>query len=76
MLAPEVEDLVRPHFSTAETENLRSRLVDWYRSHRRPLPWRGDQIAGYAAIPISPYSTWVSEVMLQQTRVETVIPYW
>jgi A/G-specific adenine glycosylase len=41
-------------------------LLGWYRTHARSLPWRdqGD-----------PYMVWVSEVMLQQTRVETVIPY-
>lgn len=41
------------------------------------LPWRGDTLEGY---PVSPepsaYGTWVSEIMLQQTRVETVIAYW
>lgn len=41
-------------------------LLAWYDRSRRDLPWRdvGD-----------PYATWVSEIMLQQTRVETVIPY-
>ena len=42
-------------------------LLAWYDAHRRTLPWRD---AG-----VSPYRTWVSEVMLQQTRVETVKPY-
>jgi A/G-specific adenine glycosylase len=42
------------------------RLLDWYRQNARRLPWRG---AG------DPYVVWVSEIMLQQTRVETVIPY-
>ncbi len=41
-------------------------LLRWYESHARRLPWRGHP---------DPYATWVSEVMLQQTRVETVIPY-
>lgn len=41
-------------------------LIDWYVSERRDLPWRIDQ---------DPYKIWVSEVMLQQTRVDTVIPY-
>lgn len=46
---------------------FRRALMDWYRRHRRDLPWRrrGD-----------PYAIWVAEVMLQQTRVETVIPYY
>ena len=41
-------------------------LLDWYDAHRRALPWRDT---------VSPYRTWISEVMLQQTRVDTVIPY-
>jgi len=42
-------------------------LLRWYDAHRRHLPWRDEGV--------SPYRTWVSEVMLQQTRVETVKPY-
>lgn len=42
-------------------------LLAWYDAHRRTLPWRDDGA--------SPYRTWISEVMLQQTRVETVKPY-
>jgi len=45
--------------------SLASRLVDWYEVHRRDLPWRGIR---------DPYGIWLSEIMLQQTRVETVIP--
>lgn len=45
---------------------LRGPLMDWYAVHRRILPWREDA---------SPYRTWVSEIMLQQTRVSAVIPY-
>ncbi|WP_154987320.1 A/G-specific adenine glycosylase [Laceyella tengchongensis] len=41
-------------------------LLDWYNRNRRDLPWRKDQ---------DPYKIWVSEIMLQQTRVDTVIPY-
>src|SRR5512147_2512180 len=41
-------------------------LLDWYHKHGRTLPWRGHP---------DPYVVWVSEIMLQQTRVETVIPY-
>jgi len=43
------------------------RLMKWYASHSRRLPWRGSS---------DPYAVWVSEIMLQQTRVETVIPYY
>lgn len=45
---------------------LASRLLNWYRLNKRTLPWRGHP---------DPYAVWVSEIMLQQTRVETVIPY-
>ncbi len=41
-------------------------LVNWYLENRRDLPWRGNRV---------PYRIWISEIMLQQTRVETVIPY-
>lgn len=36
------------------------------------MPWRGDD----TPFPLSPYGVWISEVMLQQTRVETVVSYW
>lgn len=42
-------------------------LLEWYSQSARVLPWRGRS---------DPYAVWVSEVMLQQTRVETVIPYY
>jgi A/G-specific adenine glycosylase len=42
-------------------------LLAWYDRHRRPLPWRRDR---------DPYRVWVSEIMLQQTRVETVLRYY
>ncbi|HEY7819115.1 MAG TPA: A/G-specific adenine glycosylase, partial [Vicinamibacteria bacterium] len=45
------------------------KLVPWYRRARRNLPWR--ESAGQS----HPYRVWVSELMLQQTRVETVIPF-
>lgn len=41
-------------------------LLRWYARQGRKLPWRGSQ---------DPYAVWVSEIMLQQTRVEAVIPY-
>ncbi len=41
-------------------------LLAWYAANARELPWRSD---------LSPYRTWVSEIMLQQTQVDTVIPY-
>lgn len=46
--------------------SLQTRLLAWYHKNKRTLPWRGHP---------NPYAVWVSEIMLQQTRVETVIPY-
>ena len=43
------------------------RLLAWFADHARDLPWRRDR---------NPYRIWVSEVMLQQTQVDTVIPYY
>lgn len=48
-------------------EEFRKELVDWFNREKRELPWRQTT---------DPYKIWVSEVMLQQTRVETVIPYY
>jgi A/G-specific adenine glycosylase len=45
---------------------LTAALLDWYADHQRILPWRQSD---------DPYAVWVSEIMLQQTRVATVIPY-
>lgn len=41
-------------------------LVAWYKQHERSFPWREDP---------SPYRVWVSEIMLQQTRIEAALPY-
>ncbi len=43
------------------------RLIPWYRAARRTLPWRNAP---------TPYQVWISEIMLQQTRIEAVIPYY
>src|SRR6185312_8704373 len=51
--------------------SLRRRLLRWYDVHRRELPWRA--APGERA---DPYRVWVSEIMLQQTRVAAVIPYY
>lgn len=42
-------------------------LLEWFRENRRPLPWREDR---------DPYHVWVSEIMLQQTRIEAVMRYY
>lgn len=46
---------------------LRRALLAWFRKNARPLPWRRSP---------TPYQVWVSEVMLQQTQIATVIPYY
>src|SRR5579872_6606305 len=46
---------------------LRRNLLAWYRKFKRDLPWRRTS---------DPYRIWISEVMLQQTRVAAVIPYY
>ena len=46
--------------------SVRDALIKWYQREKRRLPWREE---------VSPYRVWISEVMLQQTRVEAVIPY-
>ncbi|MBQ3372667.1 MAG: A/G-specific adenine glycosylase [Oscillospiraceae bacterium] len=44
-----------------------SAIIPWYAANRRMLPWREDP---------TPYHIWISEIMLQQTRIEAVIPYY
>jgi len=51
----------------ASRGRIRRALLRWYDAHRRDLPWRRTR---------DPYAIWVSETMLQQTRVETVKPYY
>jgi A/G-specific adenine glycosylase len=55
-----------PH-STAEISSFRRNLLRWYGRHGRDLPWRRTR---------DPYAVLVSEIMLQQTQVATVIPYY
>lgn len=50
-----------------DRQKLISSLLDWFALNARPLPWRRTS---------NPYAIWVSEIMLQQTQVKTVIPYW
>src|SRR5438132_5025752 len=47
--------------------DISTRLLDWYRAGHRDLPWRRMR---------APYAIWVSEIMLQQTQVATVVPYY
>lgn len=52
---------------TTDTRKLVEAIVRWFEAHGRDLPWRRT---------VDPYAIWVSEIMLQQTQVKTVIPYW
>lgn len=53
-------------FSADQKQQMRRRLLAWYASHARDLPWRRSR---------DPYRVWVSEIMLQQTQVATVRDY-
>jgi A/G-specific adenine glycosylase len=53
-------------FGTAERRRAARRLLRWFHQHARDLPWRRDR---------DPYRIWVSEVMLQQTQVAAVVPF-
>lgn len=88
----DIEDLVATNnFSKKDVDMIRSQLHSWYKLNRREMPWRGDVCdenctsVGTVNVEhqpsnlngtISPYETWISEVMLQQTRVATVIEYY
>jgi A/G-specific adenine glycosylase len=53
--------------NTTDLKLFRKQLMKWYRANRRDLPWR---------LSNTPYHIWVSEVMLQQTQVKTVLNYY
>ncbi len=57
-------------FITGVAPEIARRLITWHRAHHRPLPWR-------TAPPgqRDPYVVWVSEIMAQQTRLETIVAY-
>ena len=48
-------------------EALVEPLVHWYELNRKTFPWREDP---------TPYRVWISEIMLQQTRIEAALPYY
>ena len=54
-------------FKASELKTLRRQLLAWFRQFQRDLPWRHTK---------EPYRIWISEIMLQQTRVAAVIPYY
>lgn len=51
----------------SELSSIIEPLLAWYSEHKRSLPWRDDP---------TPYHVWLSEIMLQQTRIEAVLPYY
>jgi len=56
-----------PALSPLSHSAIRRALLKWFRAHARRHPWRGTH---------DPYAVWVSEIMLQQTQIATVIPYY
>jgi A/G-specific adenine glycosylase len=55
------------HFMNSRYRSFSTRLLTWYEKHQRDLPWRRTR---------DPYRIWISEMLLQQTQVATVIPYY
>jgi A/G-specific adenine glycosylase len=66
-MKPTIIQLMTDQLSPDRIASLRRDLLSWYDHHRRDLPWRDQP---------DPYRVWVSEVMLQQTQVTTVVPYY
>jgi A/G-specific adenine glycosylase len=58
---------MKKHLSARAIAALRLRLLAWFGEHRRALPWRASR---------DPYRVWVAEIMLQQTRITAVVPYY
>jgi len=56
-----------PTLSPAPLKTFQKQLLRWFRAHKRDLPWRAS---------CDPYRVWVAEVMLQQTRIAAVMPYY
>lgn len=58
---------MKDKLSPRAVANLRKRLLAWFSEHRRELPWRASR---------DPYRVWIAEIMLQQTRIAAVLPYY
>jgi A/G-specific adenine glycosylase len=58
---------VNPVNSVSKNQQIVSSLLKWFSQNARDLPWRKTS---------DPYAIWISEIMLQQTQVKTVIPFW
>ncbi|MHB8756015.1 MAG: A/G-specific adenine glycosylase [Candidatus Acidiferrales bacterium] len=55
------------HIPSSQLTSLRRNLLSWYRANRRDFPWRRGR---------DPYRIWLAEIMLQQTRIAAVLPYY
>ena len=58
---------MKTHLRDRALRKFRTHLLGWFRAHQRDLPWRGSR---------DPYRIWVAEIMLQQTRIAAVMPYY
>jgi A/G-specific adenine glycosylase len=63
--APAADSVLQP--AADEAREMRAALLAWYQAHKRDLPWRATR---------DPYRIWVSEIMLQQTRVAAVLEHY
>ena len=58
---------MKSHLDGRARKNFQRRLLAWFRAHGRDLPWRASR---------DPYRIWIAEIMLQQTRIAAVLPYY
>jgi A/G-specific adenine glycosylase len=58
---------MKSHLTGRARKTFQRRLLEWFRTHRRELPWR---------VSRDPYRIWIAEIMLQQTRIAAVLPYY
>src|SRR5215471_10400087 len=58
---------MRQAFTPQRQRTIVAKLLAWFAQNARDLPWRRTH---------DPYAIWASEIMLQQTQVKTVLPYW
>jgi A/G-specific adenine glycosylase len=58
---------MKTHLAPARLKSFQKQLLRWFRAHKRDLPWRASR---------DPYRVWLAEVMLQQTRIAAVMPYY
>jgi A/G-specific adenine glycosylase len=73
----DIEDLTNS-FTQLEIDSIRNNLLTWYDENHRIMPWRESPNTEKKETnkQLRAYQVWVSEIMLQQTRVETVIDYY